>query len=218
MNIDDKINLYFFNPLQSVEIYRELYISLCNERYQREQSRVRFAPLYLLRRDIRHCLNLGKEFNPVRANIGEAIFPAIILIRIAFTETVKKILAFEGVCSYQERIIKFGRDYLDIKDENLLIALGYLRDSLEHSNYSLYCTKNGIKYYFSLGYFKDIILEKDDWNSDQPSKMFLVNPKKLYSNLIVAFRRLHHELKDKNNTYMRNHFDNAVQIEDWTLI
>ena len=213
MNLEEKIELFFFDPRKSREEYIEYYKQINPQRYIDEGERYRYSPLFLLLKDIRYCFGLGAEFNPIRSNLATAEFAAVVLLRICFTNTVKRI--------YFGDLDKFAEEYMGITGEENLEGLGLLRNALEHSYYSLYTykEKNGIKtkFYFSLGSFDFVIKKNENWQRPYPSEMFFVNPKKLYSAFENGTRLLKAHLQDPVNTRHRENFEQNLSLDEWIL-
>lgn len=224
MNIDEKINLYFFDPRRSSKEYKDYYKKVNPERYKKENG-CRFSPLYFLFRDIRHCFLLGRGFNNTRKHLNEATFASVILIKIGIDEVAKKILIKPDVKLKEEKIKIFVKDYMEIK-QSLSKPLYELRNAIEHSGYSLHTNvyknikgqKIKTKYYYSLGSYKWIVKEDKGFKFSYPAKMFLVNPYRLYGCFRRGMLKLELELRDKNNNHLRDNFLKNCSLKNWVII
>ena len=177
-------------------------------------------------KEIKQALLLGREIVPYRKDIlkrldGEAIFTSIVLIRIAFTNISK--VFFSG--DYN----KFGKCYLGIQDEEYLDALNLLRNALEHNFWTLSTRvknenqfhKKGEKIYFTLTaeLKKEIITKNQNWKTlDYNSSLYIINPRRLYTNFEKGITKLRKELYDKNNSDIRERFNKNVRLKHWILV
>lgn len=208
-NLDQLIELFFFDPTRSRDDYIEFYKNICSDRFTREKG-YRYSLLFLVLKDIRYCFGIGKEFNPVRDELNPANFAGVILLDLAFRNLVKRV--FSGDFSV------FARDYMGIKQSSDLGALRILRNALEHSFYSLYYYENSKKIYFSLGYYPEIIKKDKMWKRPYPSEMYLVNPWKLYTAFIKGLRKFKDDLLNYKNAKMRSRFKKNTDIDNWVFI
>jgi len=215
--IDKNIELFFFDPSKERDEFIDFYKSLNPDRVKKEGNRYRYSPLFLVSKDARHCFEVGKEFNNCRENLHEANFAGIILINIGFNNMVKKI--FSG------QLEKFADQYMDIHNSDELHGLRLLRNSLEHSFYCLYTyeirenngKKEKVKVYFSLGFYDFIIKKATDWKRDYPSEMFMVNPRRLFTQFESGYKKFKNDLLDHSNTKMRNQFTKFYDVDQWIV-
>lgn len=215
--IDKNIELFFFDPSKERDEFINFYKSLNPDRVKREGGRYRYSPLFLVFKDARYCFAVGKEFNDCREKLHEANFAGIILINIGFNNMVKKI--FSG------QLEKFADQYMDIHNSDDLHGLRLLRNSLEHSFYSLYTyeirenngKKEKVKVYFSLGFYDFIIRKDADWKRDYPSEMFMVNPRKLFTQFESGCKKFKNDLLDHSNTKLRDQFIKFYDVDQWIV-
>jgi len=214
--IDKNIELFFFDPSRERDEFIEFYKSLNPDRVKKEGNRYRYSPLFLVLKDARYCFAVGKEFNECREKLHEANFAGIILINIGFTNMVKKI--FSG------QLEKFAEQYMDIHDSVELNGLRLLRNSLEHSFYGLFTYENRknkdgedekVKVYFSLGFYNFIIKKDPDWKRDYPSEMFMINPRKLFTQFESGCKKFKNDLLDHSNTKLRSQFTKYYDVDQW---
>lgn len=215
---DKNIELFFFDPSKERDEFIEFYKSLNPDRVKEEGNRYRYSPLFLVSKDARHCFEVGKEFNDCRDKLHEANFAGIILINIGFNNMVKKI--FSG------QFEKFADQYMDIHSHKELYGLRLLRNSLEHSFYSLYTyeirkNKDGkeekVKVYFSLDFYNFIIKKDPDWKRDYPSEMFMVNPRRLFTQFESGCQKFKNDLLDHSNIKLRNQFARFYDVDQWIV-
>lgn len=209
MTTDEKIDLLFFDPYKTRDEYINYYKLVASQRYIEEKGRYRYSPIFLLLKDIHFCYGIGKEFNPVRDNLNFPEFAGILLVRIAFTNTIKKF--------YYGQLEKFAEEFMGISDKEELQALGLLRNALEHSYYSLYLRrKHSPKVYFTLGLSFDHIIKKDStWQRSYPSEMYTVNPRRLFSGFEKGLFKFKELLLDPCQQKLRKHFDENFDIDQW---
>lgn len=218
MNLDEKIELMFFDPYKSRDEYIEYYKKICPGKFAEEGGRYRYSPVYLLFQDIHFSYGVGKVFNQIRKDprFHEADFAGIILLRICLTNTVKRF--------YHGRLEAFASKYMGINDKDALDALNLLRNSLEHSYYSLSTTKvvevKGIKKHikvnFILGYFDQLIL-KATTLKDKSVEAYAINPRKLYTTVKEGMERFKTDLLDPKNQKLRETFDKNFDISEWVM-
>lgn len=212
--IDQNIELLFFDPYKSRDEYIEYYKSCHLERFTRENGRYRYSPLFLLLKDTHYCYGIGKEFNPVRGDLHFPEFAGIILVRIAFTNTIKRF--------YYGGLNKFASQFMSIHDPEELDALELLRNAIEHSYYSLhtYVGKGETrkKIYFSLSHeFADIIKKVDNWKTSYPSEMYNVNPRLLFTSFENGLLKLKAILLDHTQAKLRLNFHKSLDIDQWIV-
>lgn len=214
MSIDKKINVFFFPSSKSHTEYGEYYKKVNPLRYGREGV-VRYSPIYLLMRDIRHCFALGQEFNTWDNREG-AMFAGLVLLNIATTETARHAYGYGDVR-------RFTREYMKIGNLDLQNGLRYLRNSLEHSYYSLsYVINNSSvdggkeKIYFRLSLNFDYPIARDTtWCSSYPSRMYNVNPRKVFSSYDDALKAFKNDLLNTKKRSLRVHFESHFSLDNW---
>jgi len=217
-NLDNLINLYFFDPKKDRNKYINFYKRSIKDRYKKEKG-YRYSNIYLLRKDIKFCLGLNKSFSDCPKEIKNEItyFGAIILINTAIDLIVSKI--FNG------NYIRFTKKYLKIENDEYAKALRYLRNGLVH-NYSLYCYaennnkyfKKGEKVYFNLDFYNELISKNLKWKRKYSSSMYNINPRILYSRFVNAIEFYKKELLDRKNNKLRLEFKDGVDIDNWILL
>lgn len=212
MTLQEKIELFFFDPVKSREEYIEFYKKVNPDRIAKESGRYRYSPLYLLLKDIRYCYGIGLEFNPIREHLNTAEFAGIVLLRIAFNNTVKRI--------YSGRFAHFAKKYMGIADPESVDAINLLRNALEHSYYSLSIIrkKDKVKIYFSLGYYDWIIKKAENWKRPYASEMYMVNPKRLFTSFEKGVRKLKNDISDPRNEKLRNNFQSKLSLDEWVIM
>jgi hypothetical protein len=213
--IDQNIELYFFDPNQEKDNYIDFYKEIKTDRCNKEKG-YRYSPLFLLMKDIRYCFGARKQFNPIRKNgLDPANFAGVILTHLAFNNLVKKF--------YSGNYVQFAKRYMGIANSEDLDALNDLRNALVHNNYSLsvYNKKKEEKIYFSLGLgdgFREVIKKDDNWKTDYKSSRYRVNPRKLMSAFEHGCREYKNYLLDHNNSKARQRFSEAFDTDQWTFI
>lgn len=215
--LDKNIELFFFDPSKERDEFIDFYKSVNPDRVKKEGNRYRYSPLFLVSKDARHCFEVGKEFNNCREKLHEANFAGIILINIGFNNIVKKI--FSG------RFEKFADQYMDIHSSEELHGLRLLRNSLEHSFYGLHTyevreidgSKVKVKVYFSLDFYDFIVRKATDWKRDYPSEMFMVNPRKLFTQFESGCKKFKNDLLNHSNTKLRNQFIKFYDVDQWIV-
>jgi len=122
MTNDEKLDLYFFDPLKDEKKYSQEYFKITGDR-----SVVFYSPLYLLRRHV--LLLSGKLITFPKPPVYQLpYFSAIMLSNI----TITSLYQLSACCDYDE----FYRLYLN-KSEIQHLGLRCLRNSLEHNSYQL---------------------------------------------------------------------------------
>jgi hypothetical protein len=212
MTIEEKIELVFFDPSRTRDEYIEFYKSLNPERVKKERGKYRYSPLFLCLKDIRYCYAVGKEFNSVRKIIHPSEFAGIILIRICFKNTIDRL--------YFGNLNKFAATYMGITDHKHLEVLNLLRNSLEHSYYSLYTyrenpDKTKTKIYFSLGHYNFLIKKQEDWKRPYKSEMYMINPRELFLRLQTGLNKFKNDLLDSKNTKLRENIMKSFSLDKW---
>lgn len=213
--IDDLINLFFFHPHRSRDDYIKRYKIHQKERYNREGG-YRYSNLFFCVQNIKHCLGVGKEFSTIRKRISPAHFTSIILCNIA--------VQIVGRQAYIGNIHGFMKEYMNIKTKEHQTALREARNAIEHSGYSLYIYKKPkvnelkVKLYFGLGMFDGVIARDKTWKRSYPSKLYLINPKELYSCFKSACQELKKDLLNHSNLKQRKYFKDHVDIDRWIFI
>jgi len=210
MTIEDKIELYFFHPARSKKDYRKIYKRFLRTKYTKEKV-VRFSPLYILLRDTGYCFGIGEKLNSVRNKIEPANFAGVILTAIAFNSLVKEI--------YYGKHYEFANKYMDISDQELVDALRYLRNGLEHSYYSLFfrlkISGREEKIYFDLGNYPDVIKKNTRWRRLYSSRMYFVNPRKLLSTFEKGIELFKQDLLNPVNVGLRRNFEKRFTVKNW---
>ncbi|MFA5889327.1 MAG: hypothetical protein WC857_03840 [Candidatus Paceibacterota bacterium] len=127
MNLEEKLELYFFDPTKGEEEYFKRFKECAD-------IQISYAPLYLLRRQI--LLLTGKLITFPNPPIHQIpYFSAILLAHIA----VKKMTMLSSGQDY----VKYG-DYILFYDKYLgmkpldYVAARLLRNGIEHNNFQLY--------------------------------------------------------------------------------
>ncbi len=216
MTLDEKIELVFFDPSRSRDEYIEYYNKVNPERFEKENRRYRYSPIFLILKDIRYCLAFGKEFNGFREKLNPSNFAAIILIHICLTNTIKKLYFgdFDG----------FSKKYMGIEDKEEVAALNTLRNAIIHSNYSLYnyVEKNGLgkktKIYFSLGLYPKIIEKNKNFRRGYPAELYLVNPNRLFTSLEKGLEEFKETLRDVKEQKLRRKLEKNFSLDEWVII
>ncbi|MFA6391852.1 MAG: hypothetical protein WCW66_03840 [Patescibacteria group bacterium] len=127
MNLDEKLELYFFDPLSGEEEYFKRFKE-CTDIH------ISYAPLYLLRRQI--LLLTGKLITFPKPPIYQIpYFSAILLAHIA----VKKMTMLASGLDYvrYSDYITFYDKYMGMKALDY-VAARLLRNGIEHNNFQLY--------------------------------------------------------------------------------
>lgn len=208
--LDQNINLYFFDPNKEKDDFILEYKKIKSERYSREKG-YRYSPLFIIQKDIRFCLGARKQFNCIpKGEFDPANFAGVILIHTAFGNLVRKFYAGDYP--------RFAKNFMGIHDDAHVKALDYLRNGLVHNNYSLSFYVEGMKYYFLLGIGLNDIIKEVTISTNYPSKAFAVDVRKLSS----AFERGSNSYKDflldRKNTKARIRFKDNFDVDNWLYV
>lgn len=208
--LDQNINLYFFDPNNEKDDFILEYKKIKTDRYQREKG-YRYSPLFIIQKDIRFCLGARKQFNCIpREQLDPANFAGVILIHTAFGNLVRKFYAGDYP--------RFAKKFMGIQDNEHVKALDYLRNGLIHNNYSLSLNVKELKYYFFLGIGLNDLIKEVKLDTDYPSKAFAIDVRKLSS----AFEKGAKEYKDfllnRDNKKAREKFKNNFDVDNWLYI
>lgn len=214
--LDNLIELFFFHPYHSRDEYIKKYKSYLPQRSSRENG-YRYSNLFFCFQNIKHTLGIGKEFNSIRRKINPAHFASVLLSNIAVQIISRQ--------AYSDNAEKFLEKYLNIHNKELRKALREARNAIEHSGYSLYLyrgPKQGeaqhTKYYFGLGLIPELVKKVDNWNPSYSSKMYLINPRRLYTAVKDGAMKLKEELLDHSNIIGRKYFKSHVDVDNWIFI
>ena len=211
MTFEEKVELFFFDHVRDRDDYIDEYKRLNPGRVSREGGKYRYSPLFLIRKDIDYCFAFGRELNPCRNNIHPAEFAGFVLINTCFTSLLKKY--------YYGNFLTFARDWMGIANQSELDALRYLRNGLMHNFYGLYFYDNnrGVKVYFSLGPYPNIIRKSGSRTSPYPSETYEVNHRQLFIEFNRAIGSLKNKLLDPTETKLRSNFNSNFDLDTWMV-
>ncbi|MDH4358947.1 MAG: hypothetical protein OEV37_03380 [Candidatus Berkelbacteria bacterium] len=156
MNLDEKLQLYFFDPKKDEVEYHAEYKKLSGSVI------VAYSPLYLLRRQM---LFLSGEIPGIKKSIYHKTYlSAIIISNIAVSGLAEIIYCKEKIKPEQYK--QFYETYLG-KDAMQMLGLRALRNGLEHNNFQLYTRVYKNNENNTGGMFKELIgylSQSPEWN------------------------------------------------------
>ena len=208
--IDKNIELYFYNPNKEKDEFIDDYKKLEKERYRKEKS-YRYSPMFYILKDIRYCLGSRKQLNYIpKKEKDPASFAGIILIRIAFINLVKKF--------YNGDYPGFAKRFMGISDAGEIRALGFLRDGLEHNNYTLSFHVNGKKYFFLVGNGLTKLIEKVSLKGQPSAIGYRIDITRLRASFEMGVVKFKEYLLDHNNVKARKRFCKKFDVDNWIFI
>lgn len=208
--LDQNINLYFFDPNREKDDFISEYKKIKLERYKREKG-YRYSPLFIIQKDIRFCLGARKQFNYIpKGQFDPANFAGVILIHTAFGNLVRKF--------YTGNYPGFAKNFMGIHDGEHVKALDYLRNGLIHNNYSLSFHTERLKYYFLLGIGLDDMIKEVAITTNYPSKAFAIDVRRLSSAFERGAKVFKAFLLDRKNTKARIRFRDNFDVDNWLYI
>jgi hypothetical protein len=208
--IDENIELYFYNPSKTKDDFINDYKKIKIERYKRE-SGYRYSPLFFILKDIRFCFGARKQFNYIpKKEIDPANFAGVILIYTAFNNLVKEF--------YGGNYPGFAKNFMNITSPMEVKALNYLRNALIHKNYGLYCYIGDKKYYFFLGVGLDKLIEEVKMNTSYSSVGYKIDVRKLMNSFEKGVEKYKEYLLNHNNKKARKKFCEIFNVTNWIYI
>lgn len=170
-DVDQNIELYFYDPNKEKDDFINDYKRIKKDRYRREKG-YRYSPLFIILKDIRFCLGARKQFNYIpKEKKDPANFAGVILIHTAFNNLVKKF--------YSGNYLGFAKQFMGIAKHEEIKALDCLRNALVHNNYSLSYYVKDKKYYFFLGIGLENLIERVNLNTSYSSVGYKIDVRKL---------------------------------------
>lgn len=176
MKVEEKIELYFFDPWKDEDKYTESFFQINNK-----ETTKAYSPLYLMRRQV--LLLAGKLIKFPSPPIWQTpYFSAILMANIAIAG-LKDLVKMKREASFYKR-------YLEL-DLVRYIGLRSLRNALEHNNFQLYhrlykTPTKGTE-------------ERGKWEFSKID-IYLKNNKKLNQQLKLNFLKLNYVLYEGNKS------------------
>jgi len=208
--LDDSINLFFWHPNAGRDKYCEQYQVINPDRYNKEQQRIRYPRLLILREDL--FFTLWKSYdiqkpNPTHPYYGIPHFASILIMRAAVEMLVKSLFASNFDHPTAKEFNDFFEKYFSV-DTQAAYVLYLLRNSLAHDGYSLSTYDNGKKYYFDFTFttFEGIIKD-ESWKKElYDSEKYIINPNILHEKFENMISWLHNDILDQNGSKLRERY------------
>jgi hypothetical protein len=213
MTIEEKVELFFYNPYQDRDTYIKRYKELNPEQVKLDGGGYRYSPVYLMQKDNHYCYAIGNEFNSCRNNLHPAIFSGFILSSTCLVTVVSRLFG-----KSEKAMSNFANTYLKV-DASHVIPLKELRNAFLHNFYSLSTKHRGTntEFRYVLGeHFQEVISEQA--SKEANVRIFLINPQQFSLFVENALSRLKDDLYNPKRHLLRDNFEKSFNLGSWVLI
>jgi hypothetical protein len=246
MELDKKLQLYFFDPKKDEEKYSQLFYKLSDQ-----NTYVGYAPLYLLRRHILALSGKLFKYNELKQPIYHVpYFSAVLLANISITGLIELTNCYNPAAPKKDQydFTGFYEKYFG-KNEIQLVGLRLLRNALEHNYFQLFTrvyknNKNNTKNFYDVimnhvklsppvpheslkvafkleeiptGLFvKGPELERECLAEKYALVRYKIDPFRFLDKLEVAINVIHKEIK--SDTGLSKRFDESVTADNWMKV
>ena len=221
---DRLVKLLFFDPRESRDGYIALYKNFEWERFSKEGG-YRYSPIFLLAQDARFCAGLDSSFGKNKRAFHFPFFASVILVELIFSVLGEHLLVLPQSNDGRRKKInnfrlKLLRKYEPTLKPLQVEALRDLRNSLEHSNYSLRYKhpKATLAHHFSLsasGSTKLITLQKSVRGKAKYWQVDVVRYVILITDII---NDLDEDLLDQKQLVTRNRLLRKTEVDSWVMV